>query len=81
MTTASLSHFHGANRMASALRAFVRRRRTVLSVLGAANGVAIAAAAGILLTVTGTVGALGYMTWALADRFWGAHRRLQLQGV
>jgi hypothetical protein len=38
-------------------------------ILGA-NGVAIAAAAGVLLTATGTVGALGYMTWALADRLW-----------
>lgn len=39
-------------------------------ILGA-NGVAIAAAAGVLLTATGTVGALGYMTWALTDRVWG----------
>ena len=36
-------------------------------ILGA-DGVAIAAAAGVLLTATGTAGALGYMTWALADR-------------
>lgn len=28
----------------------------------------------VLLTATGTVGALGYMTWALADRLWGARR-------
>jgi len=45
-------------------------------ILGA-NGVAIAAAAGVLLTATGTAGALGYMTWALADRFWGRRRTLQ----
>jgi hypothetical protein len=38
------------------------------------NGVAIAAAVGVLLTATGTAGALGYMTWALADRVWGARR-------
>jgi hypothetical protein len=49
-------------------------------ILGA-NGVAIAAAAGILLTATGTVGALGYMTWALADRLWATRRTLQLQGA
>jgi hypothetical protein len=42
-------------------------------ILGA-NGVAITAAAGVLLTATGTVGALGYITWALADRLWGARR-------
>jgi hypothetical protein len=47
-------------------------------ILGA-NGVAIAAAAGVLLTATGTVGALGYMTWALADRLWGRRGTLQLQ--
>jgi uncharacterized membrane protein YbhN (UPF0104 family) len=46
-------------------------------ILGA-NGVAIAAAAGVLLTATGTVGALGYMTWALADRLWGRRRALHL---
>jgi hypothetical protein len=34
------------------------------------NGVAIAAAAGILLTATGTAGALGYMAWAVADYFY-----------
>lgn len=42
-------------------------------ILGA-NGIAIAAAAGVLLTATGTAGALGYMSWALADRLWGARR-------
>jgi hypothetical protein len=49
-------------------------------ILGA-NGVAIAAAAGVLLTATGTVGALGYMSWALADRLWGARRSMRLQTV
>jgi uncharacterized membrane protein YbhN (UPF0104 family) len=38
------------------------------------NGVAIAAAAGVLLTATGTAGALGYMTWALGDRVWSGRR-------
>jgi uncharacterized membrane protein YbhN (UPF0104 family) len=38
------------------------------------NGVAVAAAAGVLLTVTGTVGALFYMTWALGDRLWTVRR-------
>jgi hypothetical protein len=45
------------------------------------NGVAIAAAAGVLLTATGTVGALGYMSWALADRFWGRRRTVQVQNT
>jgi hypothetical protein len=47
-------------------------------ILGA-NGVAIAAAAGVLLTATGTAGALGYMTWALADRLWGTRRAGRLR--
>jgi uncharacterized membrane protein YbhN (UPF0104 family) len=34
------------------------------------TGVAGVSAAGVLLTATGTVGALGYGGWALADRFW-----------
>ncbi|MDQ6834682.1 MAG: lysylphosphatidylglycerol synthase domain-containing protein [Actinomycetota bacterium] len=38
-------------------------------ILGA-NGVAGVSAAGVLLTATGTVGALAYGGWALADRFW-----------
>jgi hypothetical protein len=44
-------------------------------ILGA-NGVAVAAAAGVLLTATGTAGALGYITWAFADHIWvkGSHR-------
>jgi hypothetical protein len=36
-------------------------------ILGA-NGVAATAAAGVLLTVTGIVGALCYAAWAIADR-------------
>ena len=39
----------------------------VVGVLGS-HGVADAAAAGVLLTATGTVGALSYAGWALADR-------------
>jgi uncharacterized membrane protein YbhN (UPF0104 family) len=34
------------------------------------TGVAGVSAAGVLLTATGTVGALAYGAWALADRFW-----------
>lgn len=34
------------------------------------DGVAGVSAAGVLLTATGTLGALGYAGWALADRFW-----------
>jgi hypothetical protein len=45
-------------------------------ILGA-NGVAVAAAAGVLLTVTGTVGALFYMTWALGDHLWMVRRPLR----
>ncbi len=40
-------------------------------ILGA-HGVAGVGAAGVLLTLTGTLGALGYAGWALADRFWSA---------
>jgi hypothetical protein len=39
----------------------------VVMILGG-NGVALAAAAGVLLTVTGTVGALGFAAWAAVDR-------------
>jgi hypothetical protein len=39
----------------------------VVAILGG-NGVALAAAAGVLLTVTGTIGALVFATWALVDR-------------
>jgi len=38
------------------------------------DGVAAAAAAGVLLTVTGTVGGLVYLSWAGADRLWCARR-------
>jgi hypothetical protein len=38
-------------------------------ILGA-NGVAGVSAAGVLLTATGTLGALVYAGWALADRLW-----------
>jgi hypothetical protein len=41
----------------------------VVVILGA-NGVALAAAAGVLLTATGTAGALAYAAWALTDRLW-----------
>ena len=41
----------------------------VVLILGA-NGVAATAAAGVLLTVTGTAGALTFATWAIADRLW-----------
>jgi uncharacterized membrane protein YbhN (UPF0104 family) len=40
---------------------------TSVLILGS-NGVAVAAAAGALLTATGAVGALCFATWALADR-------------
>jgi len=40
------------------------------------DGVAVAAAAGVLMTVTGTVGGLCFAMWAGADRMWsGRHRR------
>jgi uncharacterized membrane protein YbhN (UPF0104 family) len=42
----------------------------VVLILGA-NGVALAAAAGVLLTVTGTVGALCFAGWAAVDRLLG----------
>jgi uncharacterized membrane protein YbhN (UPF0104 family) len=39
------------------------------------DGVAAAAAAGVLLTVTGTVGGLWFAAWASADRLWVGSRR------
>ena len=39
------------------------------------DGVAAAAAAGLLLTVTGTVGGLCFAAWAGADRLWAGSRR------
>jgi uncharacterized membrane protein YbhN (UPF0104 family) len=41
----------------------------VVVILGA-NGVALAAAAGVLLTATGTAGAIAYAGWAATDRLW-----------
>jgi hypothetical protein len=41
----------------------------VVVILGA-NGPALAAAAGVLLTATGTAGALTYAAWAGVDRLW-----------
>jgi uncharacterized membrane protein YbhN (UPF0104 family) len=52
----------------------------VVLILGV-NGPALAAAAGVLLTATGTVGALAYASWAGVDRLWmlrsAARRRPQ----
>jgi uncharacterized membrane protein YbhN (UPF0104 family) len=39
------------------------------------DGVAAAAAAGVLLTVTGTLGGLSFAAWAGADHLWAAARR------
>jgi uncharacterized membrane protein YbhN (UPF0104 family) len=39
------------------------------------DGVAAAAAAGVLLTVTGTLGGLGFAAWAGADSLWAAAAR------
>jgi hypothetical protein len=46
----------------------------VVGVLGS-GGVALAAAAGVLLTATGTAGALGFVGWGLTDRLWAGRRR------
>ena len=46
----------------------------VVGVLGS-DGVALAAAAGVLLTATGTAGALAFVAWGLVDRGWVAHIR------
>ncbi len=46
-------------------------------ILGA-SGVAGVSAAGVLLTLTGTLGALAYAGWALVDRLW-ANRRTRLR--
>jgi uncharacterized membrane protein YbhN (UPF0104 family) len=40
------------------------------------DGVAATAAAGVLLTVTGTLGGLCFAGWAGADRLWAGRRRL-----
>jgi hypothetical protein len=42
---------------------------SVVLILGA-DGAALAAAAGVLLTATGTLGALAYAAWAGIDRLW-----------
>jgi uncharacterized membrane protein YbhN (UPF0104 family) len=39
------------------------------------DGVAAAAAAGVLLTVTGTLGGLCFLAWAGGDRLWAHLRR------
>ena len=43
------------------------------------DGVAAAAAAGVLMTVTGTVGGLCFAAWAGADQLWSISRRARLQ--
>jgi uncharacterized membrane protein YbhN (UPF0104 family) len=43
------------------------------------HGVAAAAAAGVLLTVTGTIGGLCFAGWAGADRLWAAIRRARVR--
>ena len=45
------------------------------------DGVAATAAAGVLLTVTGTLGGLCFAAWALADHLWAAARRRRPRGV
>jgi hypothetical protein len=43
------------------------------------DGVAAAAAAGVLMTVTGTVGGFCFAAWAGADRLWSLSRRARLR--
>jgi uncharacterized membrane protein YbhN (UPF0104 family) len=43
------------------------------------DGVAAAAAAGVLMTVTGTVGGVCFVAWAGADRLWSASRWAELR--
>jgi uncharacterized membrane protein YbhN (UPF0104 family) len=45
------------------------------------DGVAAAAAAGLLLTATGTFGGLCFAAWAGADRLWAGRRRVESRGV
>jgi uncharacterized membrane protein YbhN (UPF0104 family) len=45
------------------------------------EGVAAAAAAGVLMTVTGTVGGLCFAGWAGADRLWSLSRRARGRGA
>jgi uncharacterized membrane protein YbhN (UPF0104 family) len=47
---------------------------TAVVVILGANGVALAAAAGVLLTATGTAGAFAYAGWAATDRLWALRR-------
>src|SRR6185312_11774178 len=44
------------------------------------RGVAAAAAAGVLMTVTGTVGGLCFAAWSGGDRLWVRGRRLRSRG-
>jgi hypothetical protein len=41
----------------------------------AAVPIAAAAAAGVLMTVTGTIGGLCFAAWAAGDHVWSARRR------
>ncbi|MCA1689596.1 MAG: flippase-like domain-containing protein, partial [Actinobacteria bacterium] len=43
------------------------------------DGVAAAAAAGVLMTVTGTVGGLCFAAWSFGDRVWSGNRRSLLR--
>jgi uncharacterized membrane protein YbhN (UPF0104 family) len=43
------------------------------------DGVAAAAAAGVLMTVTGTLGGLCFAAWAGADRLWSTSRRARFR--
>ena len=43
------------------------------------DGVAAAAAGGLLLTVTGTIGGLCFVTWAGVDRLWSGARRARVR--
>jgi uncharacterized membrane protein YbhN (UPF0104 family) len=45
------------------------------------DGVAAAAAAGVLMTVTGIVGGLAFAAWATGDRLWTGSRRARSSGV
>ena len=57
------------------LRSAPRPALAAVLILGS-DGVAAAAAAGVLLTVTGTVGGLCFAGWAGADRLWAARRAI-----
>lgn len=51
----------------------------VVMILGT-NGMAAAAAGGVLLTVTGMAGSLGFAAWVVADRLWRARARAASSG-